>query len=100
MCTIPGYLHFLNFCLGKAKQMPLTANQLRRALKTKHPYIERNLNSVVSIIRISIQNAASFEEACKYLKEKRMESVSLNFSVSFSFLYLTNITVRACIMAR
>ncbi|KAI3443386.1 hypothetical protein Pfo_000051 [Paulownia fortunei] len=56
-----------------AKQMPLTTSQLRRVLKSKHPYIERNLGSVVSIIRHSIQNAAAFEEASKYLKERRME---------------------------
>ncbi|KAK4382125.1 protein RRP6-like 2 [Sesamum angolense] len=47
-----------------AKQMPLTTNQLRRVLKSKHPYIDRNLGSVVSIIRHSIQNAAAFE-GCK-----------------------------------
>lgn len=57
--------------------MPLTANQLRRALKTKHPYIERNIGSVVSIIRHSLQNAAAFEETCKYLKERRLELVSV-----------------------
>ncbi|KAK6139755.1 hypothetical protein DH2020_026515 [Rehmannia glutinosa] len=56
-----------------AKQTPLTTSQLRRVLKSKHPYIERNLGSVVSIIRHSIQNAAAFEEASKSLKERRME---------------------------
>ncbi|KAL0337183.1 UNVERIFIED_CONTAM: protein RRP6-like 2 [Sesamum calycinum] len=56
-----------------AKQMPLTTNQLRRALKSKHPYIDRNLGSVVSIIRHSIQNAAAFEGAAKHLKERRLE---------------------------
>ncbi|KAL0338765.1 UNVERIFIED_CONTAM: protein RRP6-like 2, partial [Sesamum angustifolium] len=56
-----------------AKQMPLTTNQLRRVLKSKHPYIDRNLGSVVSIIRHSIQNAAAFEEAAKHLKERRLE---------------------------
>lgn len=81
ICTIPVYspaaFFRINFCPGKAKQMPLTVNQLRRALKAKHPYIERNHGAVVSIIRHSIQNAASFEEACKYLKERRTELVSL-----------------------
>ncbi|KAK4382789.1 protein RRP6-like 2, partial [Sesamum angolense] len=56
-----------------AKQMPLTTNQLRRVLKSKHPYIDRNLGSVVSIIRHSIQNAAAFEGAAKHLKERRLE---------------------------
>ncbi|XP_057778864.1 protein RRP6-like 2 [Salvia miltiorrhiza] len=68
-----GYVLPNRTLIELAKQMPLTANQLRRALKAKHPYIERNLGSVVSIIRHSIQNAASFEEACKYLKERRTE---------------------------
>ncbi|KAL7137145.1 hypothetical protein ABFS83_10G073100 [Erythranthe nasuta] len=56
-----------------AKQTPLTTSQLRRALKSKHPYIERNLGSVVSIIRHSIQNAAAFEETSKQLKERKLE---------------------------
>ncbi|GER26963.1 3'-5' exonuclease domain-containing family protein [Striga asiatica] len=56
-----------------AKQTPLTVNHLRKVLKSKHPYIERNLGSVVSIIRHSIQNAAAFEEAAKLLKERRLE---------------------------
>ncbi|KAL6507822.1 hypothetical protein OROGR_024017 [Orobanche gracilis] len=58
-----------------AKQMPLSTNQLRRVLKSKHQYIERNLDSVVSIIRHSVQNAAAFEEAAKLLKERRLELV-------------------------
>ncbi|KAL6560149.1 hypothetical protein OROHE_006387 [Orobanche hederae] len=56
-----------------AKQMPLRTDQLRRVLKSKHPYIERNLGSVVSIIRHSVQNAAAFEEAAKLLMERRLE---------------------------
>ncbi|KAH6826496.1 Polynucleotidyl transferase [Perilla frutescens var. hirtella] len=68
-----GYILPNRTLIEIAKQTPLTANQLRRALKAKHPYIERNLSSVVSVIRHSIQNAAAFEEACKYLKERRVE---------------------------
>ncbi|KAJ4721305.1 protein RRP6-like 2 [Melia azedarach] len=59
-----------------AKQMPSTANKLRRLLKSKHPYIERNLSSVVSIIRHSIQNAADYEAIAQQLKEGRMEVAS------------------------
>lgn len=55
--------------------MPSTANKLRRLLKSKHPYIERNLSSVVSIIRHSIQNAADYEAIAQQLKEGRMEVV-------------------------
>ncbi|KAL2503188.1 Polynucleotidyl transferase [Forsythia ovata] len=56
-----------------AKQMPLTSSKLRWLLKSKLPYVERNLGSVVSIIRHSIQNAHAFEETAKYLQEKRLE---------------------------
>ena len=48
--------------------MPLTTSKLRRSVKSKHPYIECNLDTVVSIIRNSIQNAAAFEEAAQQLK--------------------------------
>ncbi|KAK4396725.1 protein RRP6-like 2 [Sesamum angolense] len=61
----------------------LTTNQLRRVLKSKHPYIDRNLGSVVSIIRHSIQNAAAFEGAAKHLKERRLEMVCEGVNVSF-----------------
>lgn len=56
-----------------AKQVPLTTSQLRRALKSRLPYVERNLGSVIGVIRHSIQNAAAFEEAAKQLKERRLE---------------------------
>ncbi|CAA2990270.1 RRP6-like 2 [Olea europaea subsp. europaea] len=36
--------------------------------------VVRNLGSVVSIIRHSIQNAHAFEEAAKYLQERRLET--------------------------
>lgn len=55
--------------------MPVTVGKLRHILKAKHPYIERNLGSVVSIIRYSIQNSSAFEAAAKQLKEARMEMV-------------------------
>lgn len=48
--------------------MPVTTSKLRRLVKSKHPYIERNLDSVVNIIKHSIQNAAAFEEAAQQLK--------------------------------
>ncbi|XP_071911912.1 protein RRP6-like 2 isoform X2 [Coffea arabica] len=56
-----------------AKQMPLTTSKLKRSLKSKHPYIERNLGSVLSIIRHSMQNAAAFEVAAQQLKEQHVE---------------------------
>lgn len=57
--------------------MPLSINKLKRSLKSKHPYIERNLGSVLSIIRHSMQNATAFEVAAEQLKELHMERVSL-----------------------
>ncbi|XP_050235481.1 protein RRP6-like 2 [Mercurialis annua] len=56
-----------------AKQMPVTPQKLRRALKTKHPYIERNLGSVVNVIRHAMQNAAEFEAVAQRLKEALLE---------------------------
>lgn len=53
----------------KAKQMPFTPSKLRRLVKSKHPYVEHNLDTVVSIIRHSVQNAPAFEAAAQQLKE-------------------------------
>ncbi|KAK0600373.1 hypothetical protein LWI29_014363 [Acer saccharum] len=71
-----GYILPNKTLLEIAKQMPLTPNKLRRLLKSKHPYIERNLGSVVSIIRDSMQNAAAFEATAQHLKEGRTEIAS------------------------
>ncbi|KAL6988662.1 hypothetical protein U1Q18_014418 [Sarracenia purpurea var. burkii] len=57
-----------------AKQMPITTSKLRRLLNSKHPFVERNLGYVVSIIRHSMQNAAAFEAAAEHLKEGRMQT--------------------------
>lgn len=56
------------YLLVIAKQMPVTTSKLKRLVKSKHPYIERNLASVVSIIGHSMQNAAFFEPAVEHLK--------------------------------
>lgn len=56
-----------------AKQMPLTPSKLKGLMKSKHPYVERNLGSVVSIIRASVQNSAAYEAAVEHLKERRLE---------------------------
>lgn len=50
--------------------MPLTAGKLRRLVKSKHPYIEHNLGTVVAIIRSAVQNAQSFEDAAELLRER------------------------------
>ncbi|KEH25571.1 exosome complex exonuclease RRP6 [Medicago truncatula] len=64
-----GYVLPNKTVLEIAKQMPVTTNKLRRLVKTKHPYLEHNLDSVVTVIRHSIQNAAAFEAAAQQLKE-------------------------------
>ncbi|CAN4110182.1 unnamed protein product [Withania somnifera] len=56
-----------------AKQMPLTPSKLKQSMKPKHSYVERNLGSVVSIIRYSVQNSAAYEAAVEQLKERRLE---------------------------
>lgn len=66
------------FLYGKAKQMPLTTSKLRHLVKSKHPHVERNLGSVVSIIRHSVQNASSFEAVAEQLKEGRIQMVRLS----------------------
>lgn len=57
--------------------MPVTTSKLRRSVNSKHPYIERNLGSVVSIIKHSMLNAAAFEDAVELLKEWRAQTVRL-----------------------
>ncbi|XP_028761310.1 protein RRP6-like 2 isoform X2 [Neltuma alba] len=59
-----------------AKQMPVTTSKLRRMLKSKHPYIERNLDTIVNIVRNSMQNAFAFEAAAQQLKEGRLATGS------------------------
>ncbi|KAA0041746.1 hypothetical protein IC582_019774 [Cucumis melo] len=71
-----GYILPNKTLLEIAKQMPVTVNKLRRLLKSKHPYIERNLASIVTIIRHSMLNSCAFEEAAQRLKEVRAEAAS------------------------
>lgn len=67
---------YLHFVFVTAKHMPVTTNKLRRLVKSKHPYVEHNLGSVVSIIRNSMQNATAFEAAVAHLKDGRVGKVS------------------------
>ncbi|KAJ0015012.1 hypothetical protein Pint_20018 [Pistacia integerrima] len=71
-----GYILPNKTLLEIAKQKLVTPSKLLRLLKSKHPYIERNLGSVVSIIRDSLQNATAFEAVAQQLKEGRMEIAS------------------------
>lgn len=70
------YLFEYFYCsVVKAKHKPDSTSKLRRLVKSKHPYVERNLASVVSIIRHSLQNAAAFEAVAEHLKLGHTEMV-------------------------
>ncbi|KAL5720609.1 hypothetical protein ACHQM5_013262 [Ranunculus cassubicifolius] len=56
-----------------ARQMPLTASKLRRVLNSRHSYLERNLGSVVNVIKKSIENASNFEDIAEQLHKARVE---------------------------
>ncbi|KAJ4885439.1 hypothetical protein Rs2_35532 [Raphanus sativus] len=64
-----GYVLPNKLLLEIAKEMPVSVAKLRRLLKSKHPYIERNVDSVVSLIKHSMQNCAAFESAALSLKD-------------------------------
>ncbi|KAG9134684.1 hypothetical protein Leryth_001009 [Lithospermum erythrorhizon] len=51
-----------------ATEMPLTTSKLRRFVRSKHSYVERNLASIVNVIRCSMRNSAAFEAAAEELK--------------------------------
>ncbi|KAJ0627569.1 putative HRDC domain, 3'-5' exonuclease domain, HRDC-like superfamily, ribonuclease H superfamily [Helianthus annuus] len=52
-----------------AKKMPVTTRKLQHLLKSRDPYNERNLGSIVGIIKHSMQNGASFKAAAKKIVE-------------------------------
>ncbi|CAN6990039.1 hypothetical protein IGI04_002415 [Brassica rapa subsp. trilocularis] len=63
-----GYVLPNKTLLEIAKEMPINVGKLRRLLKLKLPYIERNVDAVISVIRRSMQNAAAFEPVVQSLK--------------------------------
>ncbi|XP_043701040.1 protein RRP6-like 2 [Telopea speciosissima] len=71
-----GYILPNKALLDIARHIPLNAGKLRRLVRSKHPYVERNLSSVLIIIENSIQNAAAFENAAEQLKKGRQETES------------------------
>jgi hypothetical protein len=52
--------------------MPVTASNLRRLIaeRSRLPYVERNHDIVVNIVRHAMGKAAAFEEAALRLKEE------------------------------
>ncbi|KAL4326292.1 hypothetical protein GQ457_11G006270 [Hibiscus cannabinus] len=77
-----GYILPNKILIEIAKQMPATAGKLRRLLKSKHPYVERNLGAVVSIIKRSMQNAVIFEAVAEQLKMGRVLLASEHVTVN------------------
>lgn len=86
-CTKMAVLIYLYlYLVAKAMQIPLTTDRLYPLLESKCPYIEKNADSVVSIIRHSIQMSSAYEAAVKHLKEMQMGLVS--FGVHAQYFYL------------
>ncbi|KAF9616938.1 hypothetical protein IFM89_033008 [Coptis chinensis] len=71
-----GYILPNKTILEIARQMPVTVSKLRRLVKSKHPYVEVNLDSIVDIIKSSIRNGAAFESVAQQLQERRQEIVT------------------------
>uniref|UniRef100_A0A1J3HPW1 Exosome component 10 n=1 Tax=Noccaea caerulescens TaxID=107243 RepID=A0A1J3HPW1_NOCCA len=71
-----GYVLPNKTLLDIARDMPINVGSLRRLLKSKLPYIDRNIDALVSVIRRSMQNAAAFEPIVQSLKESRRETVA------------------------
>lgn len=69
-----GYILPNKALLEIAKNMPITAGKLLRLVKSKHPFVERYINDVISIIRSSIANSTAFERTAVQLKKGRLEA--------------------------
>uniref|UniRef100_A0A6V7QYL2 HRDC domain-containing protein n=1 Tax=Ananas comosus var. bracteatus TaxID=296719 RepID=A0A6V7QYL2_ANACO len=68
-----GYILPNKTLLEIARQMPLSSGKLLRLVRSKHPFVERYLSSVIGIIRSSIVNSAAFESIAEQLKKGRLE---------------------------
>ncbi|KAM7278354.1 hypothetical protein ACFE04_005488 [Oxalis oulophora] len=64
-----GYILPNKTLLDIAKQKPFTINKLRGILKSKNPYMDRHLSTILDIIRSAVLNAAEFEPVVQQLKE-------------------------------
>ncbi|XP_074568473.1 protein RRP6-like 1 [Curcuma longa] len=69
-----GYILPNKTLLEIARLMPTTSVKLRRLVKSKHPFIEHRLLSVIEIIKCSISNSSAFEGIAEELKERRLEA--------------------------
>ncbi|KAK1271436.1 hypothetical protein QJS04_geneDACA012988 [Acorus gramineus] len=71
-----GYILPNKLLLEIARQVPLTTGKLKRLVKSKNSYVERNLGSVISVIRSSMENAAAFESISEQIKKWRTEAAA------------------------
>ncbi|XP_047308449.1 protein RRP6-like 2 [Impatiens glandulifera] len=67
-----GYILPNKTLLELAKNPPFTPFNLMRVITFKHPFVEKNISVVISIIRRAYQNYSSFEAAALQLREKRL----------------------------
>ncbi|ONK65077.1 uncharacterized protein A4U43_C07F33360 [Asparagus officinalis] len=74
-----GYVLPNKALLEIARKMPLSSSKLWHLVKLKSPYVDHNHQTIIRIIRDSIQNASAFEkhaEALKnYLQEKYEQQI-------------------------
>nr|XP_010932653.1 protein RRP6-like 2 isoform X1 [Elaeis guineensis] len=69
-----GYILPNKALLEIAREMPTTPGKLHQLVKFKHPFVERYLSSVISVIRSSVANSTAFESIAAQLKGERLEA--------------------------
>ncbi|KAH0467824.1 hypothetical protein IEQ34_002857 [Dendrobium chrysotoxum] len=75
-----GYILPNKAVLEIARQMPQSSGNLRRLVKSKHPYVERHLNAVSSIIKNAIANSSAFESIAEEIRKERIEALAMHIS--------------------
>lgn len=55
--------------------MPVTSGKLKRIVKSRNPFLERNLKDVINIIRDAIAASGAFESIVEQLKKGKLEEV-------------------------
>ncbi|KAK8962625.1 hypothetical protein KSP40_PGU016614 [Platanthera guangdongensis] len=75
-----GYILPNKAVLEIARQMPQTSGSLRRFVKSKHQYVECQLNAVLKIIKNAMANSSAFEDIAVELRKKHIESLAIQAS--------------------
>ncbi|CAA7018386.1 unnamed protein product [Microthlaspi erraticum] len=71
-----GYVLPNKTLLDIAREMPFNVGSLRRSLKSKLPYVDRNLDAFLTVIRRSMRSAAAFEPVVQSLIESQRGTVA------------------------